>query len=380
MPLLAWVLLAPVAGSIAFSLLVLAGARSYRRTGRPRPAPPVPISILKPLSGCDEGLEQNLRSFFEQDYPVFELLFSVRRADDAAVPVVEGLLREYPDIPARLIVAGEPLYPNAKIHALEAMLAAARHDLLVMADSDTRVGRDLLAVINTEFSDPKLGWATCPYRAVPGSDVWSQLEAVGMNTEFLAGVLVARLLEGMKFGVGPCMAARRETVERIGGFAFFKNHLAEDFEMGRRAAESGYGVILSRYVIEHRIGTQQMRSNFAHRIRWVRSTRRSRPAGYVGQLFTYPLPWALLLWAARPDWWPVAAASILLRAVTILSVRALLRDSSPARRWWLVPVEEILTFAFWIAGFFGNTVTWRGRRFVLQRDGTFVPEASDRSL
>jgi ceramide glucosyltransferase len=375
MPLVAWVLLAAPAGSIAFSLLVLAGARSYRRAARPRSAPPVPVSILKPLSGRDEGLEENLRSFFQQDYPAFELLFSVRSADDAAVPVVEGLLREYPDVPARLLVAGEPLYPNAKIHALECMLAQARYDLLVMADSDTRVGPDLLAVINAEFADPKLGWATCPYRAVAGSDVWSQLEAIGMNTEFLAGILVARLLEGMKFGVGPCMAARREAVERIGGFARFKNHLAEDFEMGRCAAEAGYGVILSSYVIEHRIGTQRMGANFAHRLRWVRSTRRSRPAGYVGQLFTYPVPWALLLCAALPGWWPTAAAAVLLRAATIWSVAGeVLRDSTILRRWWLIPVEEILTFGFWIAGFFGNSVTWRGRRYLLRKDGTFVPD------
>ncbi len=194
------------------------------------------------------------------------------------------------------------------------MLAGARFDLLVMSDSDTRVGPGLLRVIAAEFQDERLGLATCPYRAVPGSGIWSTLEAIGMNTEFLAGILVARLLEGMRFGVGPTMAIRREAIGRMGGFAAFKDYLAEDFEMGRRAADLGYGTILSSSVIEHRIGTARMRPNFEHRLRWVRSTRRSRPAGYIGQLFTYPLPLALLLWAVRPGWWPAAALAIAIRA------------------------------------------------------------------
>jgi ceramide glucosyltransferase len=372
MTALAWVLLALTTGAIVFSLLALAGAWSYRRMRRRGAVQMVPISVLKPLSGLDEGLEENLRSYFEQDYPDFEILFSVRHPDDSAVAVAAKLGREYPRVRSRLVITGEPPYVNAKVYALERMLAEARHDLLVMADSDTRAPRDLLRSIAGEFEDPQLGIATCPYRAVAGRDVWSRLEAIGMNTEFLAGILTARLLEGMKFGVGPCMAARRKAIEDMDGFARFKNYLAEDFEMGRLASELGHGNILSRCVIEHRIGTHRMAENFEHRLRWVRSTRRSRPAGYVGQLFTYPAPLALMLWAVRPGWWPVAAAAIAVRGATIWATAGwLLRDSAMLRRWWLVPIEELLTFVFWIAGFFGNTVTWRGHRYVLNRDGTF---------
>lgn len=376
MAVLAWVLLALVVGSLAFSLLVLAGAWNYRAVPRPEAVHPVPISVLKPLSGLDEGLEANLRSYFEQDYPAFEILFSVRRADDPAVAVAEELGREYPHVPSRVVITGEPPYVNAKVYALERMLAEARHDLLVMADSDTRAGRETLRTVAGEFEDPRLGIATCPYRAVPGRSIWSRLEAIGMNTEFLAGILVARLLEGMKFGVGPCMAARRKAIEDMGGFARFKSYLAEDFEMGRLAVELGYRNILSCCVIEHRIGTHRIGANFEHRLRWVRSTRRSRPAGYAGQLFTYPLPLALLLWAARPEWWPAAAFSIAMRAVAIWATAGwVLRDSGTLRRWWLVPAEEIVTFVFWILGFFGNTVAWRGHRYVLNRDGTFERSA-----
>jgi ceramide glucosyltransferase len=370
--LVAWGLLALVAGSFVFSVLVLLGARSYRAVRPQRLSGAPPISVLKPLSGLDEGLEDNLRSFFRQDYPVFEMIFSVRHADDPAVKVVEKLRGEYPQVPVQLFVTGEPPYPNAKVFALERMLCGAHHDLLVMSDSDTRVGPGMLRVIASEFQDERLGLATCPYRAVPGGSLWSTLEAIGMNTEFLAGILVARLLEGMKFGVGPTMAIRREVIGRMGGFAAFKDYLAEDFEMGRRTAELGYGTILSCAVIEHRIGTARMRPNFEHRIRWVRSTRRSRSAGYIGQLFTYPLPLALLLWAVRPAWWPAAALTITIRAVAAWATAvSVLEDRLTLRRWWLLPIEDVLSFAFWIAGFFGNTVTWRGHRYVVNRNGTF---------
>ena len=216
---------------------------------------------------------------------------------------------------SRLIITGEPPYANAKVFSLDRMLAAARYDLLVMSDSDIRVTPRMLSILAAEFADPRLGLATCPYRAVPGRSFWSTLEAVGLNTEFIGGVLVARMLDGMKFALGPTIAARRETLVRIGGFDAVKDFLAEDFVMGRLAAEHGFGVILSSYVIEHRIGAQRFLPNLKHRLRWNRSTRRSRPWGYIGQVFTNPLPLALLFWAAAPAWWPVFAASLVFRAI-----------------------------------------------------------------
>ncbi len=262
----------------------------------------------------DEGLEENLESHFLQDYPDFELLFAAREAADPALAIVERLRERHPHVPVQVLVTGEPPYPNAKVFSLDRMLAAARHDLLVMTDSDVRVTPDLLKTLAAEFADPQLGLATCPYRAVPGRSVWSTLEAVGLNTEFLSGILVARMLDGMKFALGPTIAARREVLTRIGGFDRLSRYLAEDFVMGQFAAQAGYGVILSSYVIEHRIGSQGLAANVRHRLRWNRSTRRSRPWGYVGQVFTNPLPPAVLLTIVRPAWWPVLALTLVLRA------------------------------------------------------------------
>ena len=180
------------------------------------------------------------------------------------------------------------------------MTEAARHDVLVMSDSDIRVTPDFLADnCRPSFRIRSLGVSSCPYRAVPGRSFWSTLEAIGMNTEFLSGVIVARMLEGMKFALGPTATARKQVLADIGGWDRLKDYLAEDFVLGNFAAEKGWRVILSSYVIEHHIGSQPFLPNARHRLRWFRSTRRSRPAGYVGQLFTNPLPLALLLWSIR---------------------------------------------------------------------------------
>jgi ceramide glucosyltransferase len=371
---LPWLLAALVAGSLVCSVLTVIAAVRYRSVRPPELRAAPPISILKPLAGIDDGLEENLRSFFEQSYPTFEILFAVRSSKDPAIEVVERLRTEYRAIPSRLIVTGEPPYPNAKVFSLDRMLREARHDLLVMADSDIRVTPDLLSTIAAEFQDPALGMATCPYRALPGRSFWSTLEAVGLNTEFIGGLVLARMMEGVKFAVGPTIAARRETLERIGGFDAVKDYLAEDFMMGKLAAERGYGVILSSYVIEHRIGAQRFAANLEHRLRWNRSTRRSRPAGYVGQVFLNPLPPALLLWAAAPASWPVVAAAAAFRAVAAWATAGrVLRDPLVRRFWFLLPLQDLAGFLIWIAGFFGNTILWRGRRYHLRRDGRFEP-------
>ena len=142
--------------------------------------------------------------------------------------------------------------------------------------------------------------------------------------------------------------------------------------LGNFAAEKGWRVVLSSYVIEHHIGSQPFLPNARHRLRWFRSTRRSRPAGYVGQLFTNPLPLALLLWLIRPEWWPVAVLTCIARALAaVATAHWILRDPLTTRSWFLVPVQDCLSFVFWIGGFFGNAITWRGRRYLLMKDGTF---------
>lgn len=371
MVVLAAILSILLAGSWVYCVLIVLGARKYLAVAPPPPTELQPISVLKPLCGEDEGLEQNLRSFFAQDYPEFEIIFGVHRADDPAAALVDRLITEYKNrVHARLVITGESLIPNGKAHNLNRLVREAGHELLVMSDSDVRVRPDLLSTIAREFQDAKVGLITCPYRAVAGKSFWSRTEAIGMNTELLGGVLVARMLEGMRFALGPTMAVRRSLLEEIGGFAYLQEFLAEDFVIGQRAAELGQGVVLSSSVIEHRIGTQSMARNLSHRLRWARSTRRSRPAGYWGQIFTYPMALAIVLLAAWPAAWSLVLFTLILRSVAAFATaESLLRDPLFRKRWWLLPVQDVLGFCVWMGGFLGDTIIWRDRKCTVLRDG-----------
>ena len=369
------VLLALVTGGLVYLGLIIASALHYLRSC-PRPAlgPTPPISVVKPLHGIDEGLEDNLISYFEQDYPHFELILGVDTADDKALPIVERVRARYPQIPCQILVTGRSPYINPKVYSLEQLTNAVQHDLVVMSDSDIRVTPEHLRVIGAEFADPKLGLVTCPYRAVPGDSFWSRLEAIGMNTEFIAGILVARRLEGMNFSVGPTIACRRQVFTDIGGFPRVKNSYIDDFLVGRYAHEAGWKVELSSYVIEHRIGTQSFKANCKHRVTWLRGTRYSRPAGYFGQVFTYPTPWALLLTLINTAWWPLLAASVLIRALAAHATGEwVLHDPLTRRLWYLVPLQDLWSWGFYWLAFSGRTMTWRGRRYMIQTGGDLTP-------
>lgn len=358
-------------GSLIYCVLIVVATRHFLSTTLPAPGNTPLISVLKPLCGHDDGLEENLRSFMVQDYPEYEVLFGVHRADDPAVPVAEKIISEFSGrISARIIVTGESPIPNAKAFSLNRMVREARYDVLVMSDSDVRVTPSLLSHLAQELQDDHVGLISCPYRAVPGKSLWSRLEAIGMNTELLGGVLVARMIEGMRFALGCTVAVRRGVLEDMGGFGYLQEFLAEDFVIGQRAAELGHGVLFSSYVIEHRIGSQSMMRNLGHRMRWARSTRRSRPVGYWGQIFTYPLPLALLLWAAYPATWPVLFVTLILRGIAALATaRDLVHDPVTQKQWWLLPVQDVIGFLIWISGFVGDKIIWRDRKCTVLRDG-----------
>src|SRR5258708_37048484 len=272
---------------------------------------------------------------------------------------VDELRRELPPGPRQLIIGGAPPYPNAKVYSLDRMLEAARHEIVVMGDSDVRVSPRLLQTLAREFQDERVGLITCPYRAVAGRSLWSRMEAVFMNTEFLGGVLVARLLNGMDFALGPTIAVRKSALAQIGGFGFLKDYLAEDFVMGNRVAASGWRVLLSSEGIEHRIGSEKFAPNLSHRLRWLRTTRRPRPLGYIRQGFTNPLPVGLVVWAIVPASRPALLATALVRAASAWAQAGWgLHDPLTRRYWWAVLPQDVWNFLIWGAGLFGNTVVW----------------------
>ncbi len=369
--LIAIVLGAALLGSLVYCCLTVVAAISWNRQPAPQASAWPSITVMKPLRGAEPGLARNLRTFFEQDYERYEVLLAVSAADDPATSVARRVMAEYPEVPARLVYTGEPPEPNGKVFALAALLPMARHELLVMSDSDVRAESDLLRTLAAEIGEDGVGLVTCLYRASAGASLWTQLEALGMNSEFVGGVLMARLLHRVDFALGPTLAIGREMLARIGGFHELRRYLAEDFVMGHRVARSGRRVVLSRAVIEHRLGSQGFAENLSHRLRWTRSTRCSRPLGYLGLIFTHPLALALLLLPLRLAWWPALLAALCLRAASAAALSWALRDPLTAKLWYLIPLQDLLSFAAWLGGFFGNSIWWRGRRLRFLRDGRF---------
>ena len=372
-------LLAASAGGMVYYLLAIVATRKLRKS---REAPETEefaspsISLLKPLRGADPELERHLESFFLQGYPSFEILFAVRHASDPAVAVVERLMARYPQIPARLIFTGEPPYANAKVYSMEKMVEAATADIFVISDSDTSVDKDYLRRVAAAFNPELIGAATNLYRGVAGADLWSKLEALGMSTEFMAGVVVANHLEGMKFTLGPSMAIRRECLRKIGGFAAMADYLADDFVLGHWASEAGYEVALLADAVNHHATAMGFTNSFKHRLRWNRSSRFSRPSGYVGQGFTYGLPWALFLFIVAPAWWSSALLLAMMAVRFLLAYELgfrLLADRVAPRRFWLIPLQDLLSFATWIGGFAGREIVWRNERYRLLEGGRFKP-------
>ena len=374
------ILIVAALGGIAYYCIAIYAARKHSVSCNSKQGSQLqihlpPISLLKPLRGADAGLAQCLETFFVQDYPAYEILFAVRQADDPAVAFVQNLMSRYPQIATRLIFTGEPSYANAKVYSLEKMAEAAQHQILVITDSDSSVAPDYLQDIAQTFAAPEVGAMTNLYRGISGDDLWSKLEAVGMSTEFMAGVVVANMMEGMKFTLGPSMAIRTDCLRAIGGFAAMADYLADDFVLGNWADQAGYRVALSCHTINHHATAMGFLSSFKHRLRWNRSTRRSRPQGYVGQGFTYGLSWAALFCLVFPSPWSLAAllASCFTRILLAWQLSRLLEDRTVLGRFWLIPLQDALSFASWLGGFTGKEIIWRNERYRLLRGGRFEP-------
>jgi len=364
---------------VLYYLLSLWSAAAYLRYRRrvlrsnaaPTKAPPV--SILKPLKGVDPEIYECFRSHCLQDYPEYEIVFGVSDADDPAVQTVQRLQREFPQCSIQLVVCSERLGANIKVSNLVQMLRAARYDHLIVNDSDIRVGSDYLRRVMAPLSDDRVGMVTCLYRGIASGTLGSRLEAIGISTDFSAGVLVARCIEGgVRFGLGSTLALRRRELEATGGFEALVDYLADDYELGRSIAALGLEVRLSEVVVETVLPAYDLKGFLEHQLRWARSVRDSRPWGYAGLLFTFGVPWALLvvivsrgaIWA-----WGLAAGVVLLRiAMAWIVGRGVLRDRQLPSFFPLLPLRDLAAVLVWLGSFAGNRIAWRGDYFHL-KDG-----------
>ncbi|HVB17793.1 MAG TPA: bacteriohopanetetrol glucosamine biosynthesis glycosyltransferase HpnI [Stellaceae bacterium] len=346
-------------------------ARRFARRARPAAGDMPAISVLKPLHGLEPGLFDNLCSFADQDYPDFQLVFGVRDRTDAALPVARALTVDRPRCDIEIVVDSRVRGSNLKVANLENMLPSAPHDVIVLADSDMRVGRDYLGTVAALLADPATGLVTCAYKAVPAGGWWSQLAALHINFGFLPGALVGETLDIGGGCFGATIALRREVLEQSGGLVRLRNELGDDHRLGAAVRGLGLKTVLAPYIVENHLAEASFASLWRHELRWARTSRAMAPAGFAGSLATHTVVLTALaasLWGPSLGvWGGVVLTSLLLRW---LSAGAIARALDlPRTGLWLLPLRDVLSFAVFLGSFCGRSVLWRGQLFRIDPDG-----------
>ena len=375
--------------STIFLFMVFAAALRYRQQAKQAriaaaavPASSLPkVTILKPVHGMEPSLEQNLESFFLLDYPNFEIIFGAREADNAALQIADKVRARHPHVKSSVVLSGVPTWANAKVFSLDRMIAASSNDYLVISDSDVNVAPDFLRNVIPPLLDPGVGLVTCPYRGIPATDLWSRLEALGMSIEMPSGVMVADMMEGMRFAMGAVMATRRDALEKIGGIGATADYYSDDFVLGNEVWAAGFKVVLSHEIVEHVLVPRSFQQTFGDQLRWMKSTRYSRPKGHVGSGLTFAMPFGVLglIAAGALGSWTLGvllltAAFLNRMSQAIVVGWGVIGDSRALRYCWLYPFRDLMGFLIWVASFTSRTFLWRGETYRFDDGGKIIPQ------
>jgi ceramide glucosyltransferase len=371
-----------LAGMGYFLAAILASRVFITARRAPLPAFIPGVSILKSLKGLDPAMLEAFRSHCRQTYTGdYELLFGVSALDDPAIAAVEELQREFPDLPIQLIHCPASLGTNGKVSTLIQLANHARHPYLLINDSDITVSPRYLERVMAPFAPStsatkQVGLVTALYRGRAHGTLPSRLESLGIATDFQAGVLLSKMIEGgLHYGLGSTLAVSREAFDKVGGLAPLVDHLADDYELGARIDQAGYRVVLSAEVVETSTPAYAWGGFIDHQLRWARTVRDARPGGYIGLIFTHGLAWALLNVIASgisPVSFWLLGLSFFLRLALAMTVGAqVLADHQVLPSLWLLPLRDVVAMGVWVAGFAGNTIVWRGQRFTL-KDGKLI--------
>ena len=360
-----------IAAVAAIYQLIAIAASLAHKLRRPThvPANPPPVSVLKPVYGLDQDFLEAIRSQAAQDHPCFELLFGVADRSDPAVPAIERLIREFPDVPIRLITCSAKA-PNAKVGILIDLGSEARYPVIIVNDSDITVEKDYLREVTAPLTDASIGLVTCVYRA-ESRDWPSRWEALGVATDFAPSTLVAPFFGVSEFGLGSTLSFRRADLDRIGGFQSVADYLADDYQLGCKLHGLGLRNVISHVVVSTRLAAGSWSGAWKHQLRWARTVRLSRKGGYLGLPVTFATLWALL--AALAGMWWIAGGLLAIRlAMAITAGWFVLRSEDVLRYCYLIPLRDLWGVAVWAAALFGDTVQWRDRHLKLDGRGRIL--------
>jgi ceramide glucosyltransferase len=338
-----------------------------------------PVSVLKPVHGNESRLKENLESFFRQEYPQYEILFAADEADDPAIPVIHEISSRYPHISTRILVTGQPPWPNAPNYCFYRLSEIAAHNILVTSDSDVEVSPAYLRTVVPPLLDPQVGAVTCVFRGKSAGGFWADCDAIGQSVEFTAGVLMANLMEGTRFGLGPTIAVRRDSLERIGGYAAFREYLSNDFVVGNSIYKAGLDVVLSSEVVDHTSPKMTFHRMWERQLRWAMGTRYSRPLGHIGTGLTFATPYGLLgLLATSLLGHPSLGVALFSAAVVNRMAQCWIigwwtaRDPVARRTFALYPLRDLHGFIIWCASYLCKRSHWRDNNYVLLKGGRLV--------
>jgi ceramide glucosyltransferase len=377
-----------VSSAIFLILVLIASVRfqrhsdEYRRVARSIPAGALPpVTIFKPVHGMEARLAENLESFFEQDYPEYEVIVGARSNDDPAIQLARAIAERHPDLKSRIVISGPPEWPNAKVFTLDKMIRLSRNDFFIISDSDVRVERDFLRNVIPPLFDRRLGLVSCLYRGDPAADFWSSLEALGMSVEMPSGVVLADMLEGIRFALGPAVALRRDSLDAIGGIASTADFYSDDYVLGNKIWQAGYKVIFSHHFIHHVLTPRPIVRTLGDQLRWMKSTRHSRPWGHIGTGMTFAVPFGILAFISAAALGHarlglvLLAAAVLNRVIQSLVVGwGLLKDPRALRLCWLYPLRDLQGFLVWAASFTSHRFYWRGETYRFTDNGRIIAE------
>ena len=373
-----YILLGIAAVPFIYYLLAIYSTARFFRVSRRASAPNTdflpPISCLKPIKGLDEDAYENYASFCRQDYPEYEILFCVD-PDDPALPVLEKLIRDFPERKIRLLFGSGRNAINDKVGRLVRLTNEAQYDIFVITDGDVRVKPDYLRTVVAPFRDPKVGAATCLYASTKETNLVQELQSIGMISDFFAPVMIAWELDDLKVTFGQSILTTRKAVASYGGYQVIENRPADDVYAGRLVAEQGYEVKLLPYVVQSVADFQSLRDLLYKRTRWMTVQRLMRPRGHLGLIFTWGLPWALVAIATHPSA-GVAVAYLGGYAVCRIAITWMIgvwgmRQSGLWKKMPLIPLWDIMAFVMWVVSFGRNTIRWRGVDYFI-REGRLV--------
>ncbi len=376
-----WICLGPVLGGSVYALgCLLAGARFRGRrrdkphggSGRRWP----PVSILKPVHGLEKNLKENLRSACRQDYPDYQVVFSAQDLDDPAIPILQELQQEFGSGLVEVAIENRSAGSNGKINNMIGGLQHAKHDVIVISDSDVKLEPDYLKTIVAPLDNPDVGCVCTLYKATCADRWYEKVELLTLNADFMTSVVFAHVTGASKFCLGASAALRKSTLSSIGGLEALADYLVEDYEMGRRIWESGKRIAVVPHLVETTVDLKSPLQWWNHQVYWDQNTRAARPLAFLSTVMIRLIPFALLFALLRrgdPLSLAVLGGAVFLRLSTCAIILGRwFRDREGVRSLWLLPFRDVASLASWLLAFTKRTTIWRGTEFVLTRDGRLV--------